>query len=320
MRVGIVGAGICGLSAARQLKQNGHEAVLFEKSRGPGGRVATRRQDGFVWDTGATSIAPRGKSIHNVILEELDKTDLVTVEKPIYVHAGLRVTPGSRITERYVYRSGINTLAKLLAKDLDIRTETQIETIEKVGDGYRLLNEEFDALILTPPIPQTSALLWSLGESKPLANARYRPCLSIMLGFNSPLPPTHYHALLEPEQRHPLTWLSLESEKSPDRAGVGCAAMVAQMSPTFSLSYYEQPNEWLVENVLGYIERLFGKEFGSAQVSDVMRWKYSQPESLASFEHVNRPGSRLLIASDALLGGHIEDAFEVGKTVANMLT
>ena len=51
----------------------------------------------------------------------------------------------------------------------------------------------------------------------------------------------------------------------------------------------------------------------------VKKWKYSQPESLARFENVNLPGSTLLVASDGLLGGHIEDAFECGWRTAELL-
>ena len=41
-KVAIIGAGISGLALANKLK-NHFEVVVFEKSRGYGGRVATRR-------------------------------------------------------------------------------------------------------------------------------------------------------------------------------------------------------------------------------------------------------------------------------------
>jgi predicted NAD/FAD-dependent oxidoreductase len=42
-RIGIVGAGMAGLSCATLLAAAGHRVVLFDKGRGPGGRMATRR-------------------------------------------------------------------------------------------------------------------------------------------------------------------------------------------------------------------------------------------------------------------------------------
>ena len=320
LRIGIVGAGICGLASARKLHQAGHEVVIFEKSRSVGGRVATRRDGEFVWDTGATSIAPRGKTIEKVLLEELSTEGLVRIDKPINVHQGLRVRPGhTGGAARYTYEKGNTTFAKRLAEGLDVRLEQQVDEIEKLGKKYRILDEEFDALILTPPVPQTSLLLWNLGESRPMANVRYRPCLSILLGYNVELAPTNYHALLDTEQIHPLTWLSLESVKSPKRAPTGGSALGAQLSAAYSLAHYDAADETLVQTVVGYMERLYGPNFQSPVAWSVKRWKYSQPESFSSFEHVNQKGARLLVASDALLGGHVEDAFEVGTRTAALL-
>ncbi|WP_411287609.1 FAD-dependent oxidoreductase [Phenylobacterium sp.] len=43
MRVGIVGAGMAGLACTGGLARQGHEVVLLDKGRGPGGRMSTRR-------------------------------------------------------------------------------------------------------------------------------------------------------------------------------------------------------------------------------------------------------------------------------------
>ncbi|MGV3615920.1 MAG: NAD(P)/FAD-dependent oxidoreductase [Fimbriimonas sp.] len=321
MRVGIVGAGISGLSAARALKAAGHEAVLFEKSRGVGGRVATRRAEGFVWDTGATSIAPRGRSIERVMREELDTTDLHEITRPIYTHEGLRVAPGhpNRIGSRYTYRTGNRTLAKLLAEGLDVRLERTVDAIEREGESYRILDERFDAVILTPPVPQTALLLWGLEDARPLAQATYRACLSVNLGFAVPPPDVPYHALIDIERRHPLAWLSVESLKSPDRAPEGGCAFGAQLSPAFSREQYALPDSELIAAVLEFLERLYGPVYLQPAAFTVMRWKYAQPIGTASFDEVNPVGSRVLVASDGLLGGHVEEAYEVGQMAAARL-
>ncbi|MEZ0325851.1 MAG: NAD(P)/FAD-dependent oxidoreductase [Fimbriimonas sp.] len=324
MKIAIVGAGMCGLSAARALQ--GHEITLFEKNKRVGGRVSTFTQDGFIWDTGATSIAPRGKALEQVMLHEIDTTDLVKVEKPIYTHQALRVIPGDprRQHERYTYRKGIATLPRLLAVGLDIRLDTQVESLEEQGGTYSLTTSSgveggFDYVILTPPIPRTSILLWSLGESRAIASVFYRACINVALGYDQPLPPTAYHALLDPDQRHPLTWVSLESVKSPGRAPEGGAAICVQLSPTFSLDHYAKDDKYLIDTTLFFVAKLYGEGFLKPLSSTVKRWKYSQPESTVSIEDANPPGAKVLIASDALLGGHTEDAYEVGQRVAQLI-
>jgi renalase len=321
VRVGIIGAGLCGLAAARTLVSAGHEVRILERNQRVGGRVATLAQEGFVWDTGATSFAPRGKTLEEVILRELPTDELVQILLPVWTHDALRVSSGDRHaqTKRYTYRKGNATLPNLLAEDLDVRLGEQVDTIEKSASGYKVLGEEYDALILTPPIPRSSALLWSIEETRPLGAVFYRACLNVALGYESPLPEMHYHALVDAEQRYPLTWLSLESIKSPGRCPEGGSAICAQLSPTYSLDNYSDSDEELVKLASFFVARLYGPSFATPKTSNVQRWKYSQPESYASVEEVNPPGTRLLIASDALLGGHTEDAYEVGVQVAKRL-
>lgn len=321
MRVAIVGAGIAGIAAGRTLQDAGSEVVLFEKSRGVGGRAAVRRSDGFVWDTGATSITPRGTSL-GLALKEPDVAEgLVRIELPVAVHDGRRVSPGDprRALERYVYPEGISGLAKRLAKGLDVRFQADVDQVKSDGRGYEVMGERFDQLVLTPPIPQTCQLLWSLNESRALAAARYRSCLSIGLGYDLPNPDVHWFAVLEPTQRHPMTWLSLESLKCSGRAPEGKSSMVVQFSAGYSLSHYGRPDEWLVDQAAAYVSELLGTQYRTPNASTVMRWKYSQPTGTAVFEEVNPEGSNLVVASDGLLAGRLEDAYEVGVRAAKVL-
>ena len=130
MKVAIVGAGISGLAVAHRLQRAGVPTTLFEKSAVPGGRVATVSQDGFKWDTGATSIAPRGKSIEEVLLTEMPPEGLVRIEKPIYVHEALRISSGEishSHAPRFTYSNGIAEFALRLGFGADIRFNSQVE-------------------------------------------------------------------------------------------------------------------------------------------------------------------------------------------------
>jgi len=56
MKIAIIGAGVSGIVAARTLTEqlgNAAEIHIFEKSRGAGGRMSTRRTDDFEFDHGA---------------------------------------------------------------------------------------------------------------------------------------------------------------------------------------------------------------------------------------------------------------------------
>ena len=49
----VVGAGLAGLMAGRELVKAGHEVLLLDKGRSPGGRLATRRIGQATLDHGA---------------------------------------------------------------------------------------------------------------------------------------------------------------------------------------------------------------------------------------------------------------------------
>ena len=57
--VAVLGAGLAGLSCARHLQQQGLEVRLFDKSRGPAGRMSTRRGDDWQCDHGAQYFTAR---------------------------------------------------------------------------------------------------------------------------------------------------------------------------------------------------------------------------------------------------------------------
>lgn len=323
MRIGIVGAGVSGLGAAREAKKSGHDVVVFESAAEVGGRCTTVSFDGFVFDAGATSIAPRKRLLESMMLTELDTSDLIKLDKPIHVHQSLRITSGDPMkgaVERYTYRQGNRRLPELLAEGLDVRCNRTIDSIEKNGNGsYRLGGEEVDSIILSAPVPQSQHLLASVGEFRPVQNVRYRNCISVLLGFDSPTPETKYHAIIEPEQRHPLTWLSLESAKCPGRAPEGKCAMVAQMSPEFSRMNWEGPDDAIVHATCHYVHLLYGEQFENPLTSKVVRFPYSQPEMTAMQDNVNRAGSKIVLAGDGLIGGRVEFAYESGVLAARML-
>lgn len=320
MRVGLVGAGFSGLAAARKLVEAGHEVAVFERDRHPGGRVSTVTLGEYVFDAGATSFAPRGKELEQVILSELPTDDLVSIDLPIYVHEALRPRAGDHTKNaisRYTYRSGNRKLAELLADGLDVRYSHNIDEVKKLSEGgYLLANDFFEAVILTAPAPETLTLLQASGENRPIGYVFYRPCLSVLLGYALDLPELKYHALLDPEQRHPLTWLSVESTKSPGRAPLGHSALVAQMSPQFSTTHFDSPDQLVVELTVDYIQRLYGVKWSTPEVSGVVRFRHSQPESIAGFDSVNRPGATLIVAGDSLVGSRTEHAYESGVRAA----
>ena len=321
MRVGIVGAGLAGLGAARTLRGAGHEVVIFEGNSSIGGRCCTERLGEFLFDTGCTSIAPRSPEMESA-MHEISTEGLVRIQESIYTHNSFRIGRGDISRDpvrRFTYVQGNQVLCERLGEGIDIRLNSFVNQLVKDDDGFDIAGERFARVILATPPPVSAQILATLGEKRPLDNVSYRKCLSIQLGYDVPTPDVSYHAIVDPEQRHPLTWLSLESKKCQGRAPEGGSAFVMQMSSGYSREHFDAAAEIIVRDGLEFLERLFGPRYRSPVVSSVARWKYSLPENLAMFSSVNRPNSKVLLASDGLLGGRTELAYAAGAQAARMI-
>lgn len=322
MKVAVVGAGISGLACARLLAQAGIRVTVFEKAKRVGGRAATRQIGSYIFDSGATSITPRGRTLEPVMMEQLSTEGLIRIERPIYTAVYGRIEPGDPMKNRiarYVYDKGINVLAQRLAEGLDVRLATPIDKIEQPHDGgVALGGEVYDRAVLAVPMPTAQKLLQMARDPRLVTASVYRPCISVMLGFAVPFE-SPYHAILEPEQTHPLTWLSIETMKSPGRAPEGHTAMVAQMGPAYSRRNEKTEDERLIRDVLIDIRRLLGPKFETPDVSAVKRWRFSQPESTIAFSALNPPGRPIIVAGDGTTGGRIELAYEAGALAAQSI-
>ncbi len=314
---------MAGLGAARTLQAAGIATVVFEKSSGLGGRVGTHRIGEYTFDHGATIISPRGTELEHVILNDLPTDELVEILKPIYLSTDDRVTPvdpeAGKI-KRFAYHHGLDTLGKLLAADLDVRLESHVESIKKDGPHYSILGESFSHVILTPPFPYTEMLLGSVGDKRGFAGAQYRKCISIMFGVAEEIE-RPYHALLDPNQSQPLTWLSLEHVKVPGgfRAPEGKAALVVQMSARYSRYSFERSDEVVISETWVDIKRLLKLKVDLPEVSDVMRWNYSHASNTVSYEAANQAGAKILVAGDGISGARTHQAYAVGIRAANQI-
>ena len=63
----VIGGGLAGIAAAREIAARGASVTIFEKSRGLGGRCASKRWEGHVIDHGAQYFTIRDEAFHSAI-------------------------------------------------------------------------------------------------------------------------------------------------------------------------------------------------------------------------------------------------------------
>jgi renalase len=371
MHLAIIGAGAAGLAAARALRQRRPDIriTVFEKSRGLGGRAATRRRDGFIFDHGAQFFRTPTPELERLVRHDLPADALRDIGLPVWAFdAAGRIAegdPSQNAEPAWTYADGISRLGKLLGEGLDVRRETRIAQVEDarpltkdeskpphtralaapaeaafddrpssiVPRRWSLLDTAgqahgpFDALLLTPPAPQTADLLAAsaLDEAlkapllAELRQARYRRCLSLTLAYDRPIARPFY-ALVNTDRAHPIAWLGLEHAKGPERCPPGHSLLLIQMAPAFSEAHWDAPVESLAPLTAGLAGALLGEDLGAPLWADRQGWRYALPDSGADFETLNANGAGLYFAGDYTAGqGRVHLAIASGWRAAEWI-
>ena len=115
-QVAVVGAGLSGMSCASRLHQAGWCVTVFEKSRGPGGRMSTRRSDGTSFDHGAQYFTARSTEFQQQVHQwQLD--GVVAVWDGRFAKAGVDgLESCSPRRTRWVGVPGMNVIRGVWAK------------------------------------------------------------------------------------------------------------------------------------------------------------------------------------------------------------
>lgn len=335
--IAIIGAGISGLVAAHTLQDAGHTVILFEKSRGYGGRAATRTHDGFVYDHGAQYIKGEGAINNNFITERFRTPDLFDITQPVWIFDGSghiqEGDPHQNAIPKWSYRSGLTTLAKRMAEGLNVQLNTRITHVQQTPTGWLLTDATeqqsgpFAQLLITIPSPQAIDLMQasqlnSALQQTIIANlsaAQYNPLISVTLGY-SPTPRKRpYYALVNTDKVHPISWLAWEHEKAPERAPAGTGLLIAQMAPPYSRDHWKQPDEQaVIQNVAQLVTQLIDEELAAPIFTDIQHWLYALPSVKANAETLNAQTlpHKLAFCGDAFVGGRVNLVLEHGVSVA----
>jgi renalase len=337
--IAIIGAGCSGLAAAHELRDAGYAVTIFEQNQEIGGRVATREQEGFIYDYGAQYIK-RGNPISiSLITERFQLVDLIDIAKPVWIFDNnghiQKGDPSQNAEPKWNYRSGLHALAKRMAQDLDIRLQTRIDYLQSSITGWKLFahggedTSEFDCVLISIPANEAAELVKNsqIADSRQqeicvlLEKAKYNPLISVMLGYRPGPQERPYYALVNTDKAHAISWLAWEHEKASERVPQGTGMLIAQMAPQYSHDNWHIPDAEIVSDVAHRISTLLDEPLDKPFFSDVYRWKYALPTEKANAEQLNSLTLPIGLAfcGDAFVGGRVHLSLEHGVEVARQL-
>ncbi|MGK0440335.1 MAG: putative NAD/FAD-dependent oxidoreductase [Pseudohongiellaceae bacterium] len=196
MKVAIIGAGVAGLTTAQELTKHGVQVKVFEKSRGAGGRLATKRLDWGNIDMGAQYFTARDKRFQQQVAQWQEEGAAACWQFTPHALTASGLTTRPDNTKRYVGTPKMNSLAHALASHVEISFSTHIEALERSADGWVLvtadgetIKECYDWVVVSAPAEQSRALLAGTAIEYQIPEQAHEPCWAIALATLGEVPP-----------------------------------------------------------------------------------------------------------------------------------
>jgi renalase len=325
--VAIIGAGLSGIACGRALRSAGDRVCILDKSRGLGGRMATRRVDQQRVDHGLRYWQPASAALKTLTEELVDKGVL----KPWLASAyeirqrGVLspVAPALNQPPRYAATGGMSAIAKSLLQDFT-PGENWLSQHKALGLSYQGNHWQIECeagqkvsakrCAIAIPAPQAAELLQNCAidtdASGKLADnladaiaalntVIYFPCITVLAGYDS----RHNHDMGELDPKGWMVtdfagtstdWTGLDSSK---RANPESPVIVIHSKATFAEQYIEAGDLQPAASVLLRANaRKFASWIAQPEWFQIHRWRYAQ---------VNWPygGDCLAISPTLICGG-----------------
>jgi predicted NAD/FAD-dependent oxidoreductase len=309
MRIAIIGAGMAGLAAGTRLTAAGHDVRLFDKGRGAGGRMASRRVETAagqaVFDHGAQYFTVR----------DADFAACVAT----WGRAG-RVAPWPAAgPTAFVGTPAMNAPLRAMAERLDVRWQARVDTVERDGNDWHLRGDgvdtgPHDAIICAIPAEQAAVLLAPVSASFAgvAAAAVSAPCWTVMLAFAAPVAHT---ADILPDPAEPIGWAARNRAK-PGRAGP--EAWVVQASPQWSTTQLEDDADTVIAALQAALARAVGGDLPPVLAATAHRWRYARAAGTGD-EWLWDQAQGIGVCGDWLVAPRVEAAWLSGHRLAGAI-
>jgi predicted NAD/FAD-dependent oxidoreductase len=316
----VIGAGIAGLSCASQLQSLGISVDVFEKSRGPSGRMSTRRTPEWSADHGAQYFTARDPRFIQEVKGWIKNgvADIWTPRLQVFEAQVWRDSHSQEI--RYVGTPYMNSPGKFLAEDLSIQYEKTVSQIDRRVDQWVLqcsesgvIETSYDFVVLALPAPQVSALIKDIDHriSSVTDAAPMKGCWTMMAYLPHQLVLDHDAAFINGE---PISWICQNASKPMRQER---SVWTIHGNPDWSQANIELSKEEAQSQMLTCLVRL-GFDCRDAEIS-MHRWRYASGGLVHPIDFLWQEDIQLGLCGDWLHGGRVEGGWLSGLQLAEAI-
>lgn len=301
-QVAIIGAGMTGITAARSLNNAGYTVQLFEKSRGSGGRLASKRSAMGRVNLGAQAF----HADQAEFLAELDH----------WQHAGwLKQTQ-----QQWTGIPYMSALTRNLLGELNTLFSCEIRQLSHTQQGWLLLDQHgqqhgpFAQLIVAIPAPQASTLLSNCAPDLAAcaASVVMQPTWMVALGFKEPL--TASQPLSPMQQR-----IIAEVRPSAIAAEQPMQTWLLRASVAWSIEHLEDEPAQVIHRLSNCFAELFDTAPPEADNAFAHRWRYALGALEQPLNTLTDLSRGLVVAGDWCGQGDLQSAWCSGQHAAQQL-
>lgn len=328
--IAIIGAGMSGMTCARELSGLGFQVHVFDKGRGVSGRMSLRRVlpegglPSFQFDHGAQYFTARTPEFQKQVQDWLEREVVAEWKGPFVSLSKGTVGPDPGGNDpRYVGTPGMNQICRDLAEEVCVTCGIRVTGLEKTEEGWQLsaetsatkepltLDSTFDAVVCSIPAPQAKTLLPDdISFQQQLGDVKIAPCRAAMVTFDEKIDVDFGGAFVQDSE---LRWIAREPTK-PGRPDSEC--WVLHASPEWSAEHVDDDNETSARHLLGALAEVIGRPLPDAQHLSAHGWLYAIPENPLEREVLIDRERKLLACGDWCAQSRVEGAFQSGLAAA----
>ncbi|MEO1312018.1 MAG: FAD-dependent oxidoreductase [Pseudomonadota bacterium] len=318
-QVAVVGGGMAGLACARRLVAAGADVSVFDKGRGPGGRMSSRRTEIGRFDHGAQYMTARSDGFRDAMTGWIAAGVAAEWRGRFGVHGDGAVMEEPVREPRFVGAPRMNAIVAHEAEALGVRFGVEISELARSDRGWRLSSKEgdavgeFDAVVAAVPAEQAAQLLKAVPALATEAEAaRSAPCWAAMFGYDAPLD-CGFDAVKS--KSGPIAWLAREGAKPGRDAG---ERVVVHASPDWSAAHLELQPEEIAGRLAAALSELIGAP--GPNFAQAHRWRFAQVAKPAESAFAYDPTQGIGVCGDWRIGPRVEAAWTSGDALGEAVT
>jgi len=316
VRIAVIGAGIAGLACARELAGADARVTVFERSRGLGGRLGTRRQGNLAFDHGAQYVTARSRPFLKYV-EVARRAGVAHAWRPRLMEDDRSFD--APFDQWHVGMPGMSAIVRPLARGIELQTGVGVHELLQGVHGWELHTDSgrqrrvFDAVVVAVPAPQALTLLGPHGRAfRHLAGVRMSPCWTAMLAFDEPF---DAGAEVRRWTRGPLAWAACDSSKARRPPGPQC--WVVHAAAAWSQEHLDADAAEAARLMLQEFARELDVALPPPVHLQAHRWRHAFVEQPLGLPCLVDEEIAAGACGDWCIAPRVEAAFESGRALAH---